>query len=181
MQELKAKLRSRVSSARHYFDEQRRQRIYNTIIITLGKLYIDACVWFRVAAFRIYVFIYWTLVSCCDKLFAGKIPRVIYADMDGVDITFATKITYNYPRQNTTNITLDDLLNTIDWFKGNKGYCCGNIISIYWLDHNDGETSIRLSKIDLTAKLETTTQTDILFGCINFSMLGSIRMSPQIC
>jgi hypothetical protein len=180
MENLKVKLRSRVRDAQEYFDEQRRQRIYNWTLLTLGKLYIDACIWLRSAAFKAYVFIYWTLVNCCNKLFAGKAPRVVYAEMDGKDITFETKVAYTYPRSNTTNITLDDLLSTIDWFRG--GSCFGNNITIYWVDKDDeGRIDLRLSKIDITAKVETTTQSDILFNCINFSMLGSVRLSPQTC
>ncbi|QJX71900.1 hypothetical protein F-M6_0137 [Faustovirus] len=170
----------RATRIRAYFDEQRRQRMYTWLIVTLGKLYIDACIWVRAAAFKVYVMIYWTLVSCCSKLFSGKTPRVVYAEMDGVDITFETKVAYTYPRGNTTNVALDDLLATIDWFRG--GICAGNIITIYWADQSDdGKTNMRLSKIDLNARIETTTQSDILFGCINFNMLGSIRLTPQIC
>ncbi|AIB51822.1 hypothetical protein E24_00122 [Faustovirus] len=158
-----------------YFNERTRQRLINWLTLTLGKLYIDACIYLRAAAFKLYTIIYWTLVSCCRTLFSGSNPRVLYAELDGVDITFETKVAYKYPRGNT-NTTIEDVLETLDWFKGK--ITTGNIFTLCWLGKNYlDENEIRVSKIDINTGVELNTGDDVLFRCINFAMIPFVRQT----
>lgn len=170
------------SYTNRYFNATARQRLINWLAITLGKLYIDACILLRKLGFKLYTLIYWTLVSCCRTLFSGSNPRVVYAELDGVDVTFETKIAYGYPRNNI-NTTIEDILETMDWFKGK--ITTGNILSLYWIGKNYlSENEIRVSKIDINTGVELGTGDDVLFRCVNFAMLPFLpisSISPVVC
>jgi hypothetical protein len=109
-------------------------------------------------------------------LFSAANPRVLWAELDGKDITFETKIAYGYPRNNL-NTTIDDVLETLDWFKGVS--TTANVLTIYWLGKNYlDENETRVSRIDIASGVELATNSDVLFRCINFAMLPFVALAP---